>query len=85
MKYLVLLVLLASCSVGAAKPKYKNGTCLKSETTFIVEVVFVKEVDQKFEYTIDIYTDNGPTRSYLSEENLELNEFKVVECPQGEN
>lgn len=83
MKYLVLLVLLASC--GNPTPKYKNGTCLKSETTFIVEVVFVKEVDQKFEYTIDIYTDNGPTRSYLSEENLELNEFKVVDCPQGEN
>ena len=90
MKYLVLLVLLASCGNVLPKPKYKNGSCLKSSAGYTINIRHVEIVNADYEYIIDIYTKDGFgrtgfNRSYITESSLELNEFKVVECPQGEN
>lgn len=90
MKYLLLLGLLVSCSkMEQLKPKYKNGTCLESSAGYTINIRHVDLVNADYEYIIDIYTRDGFgrkgfSRSYITESSLELNEFKVVECPKGE-
>lgn len=89
MKYLLLLGLLASCSNVMPKPKYKNGTCLESSAGYTVNIRHVEIVNADYEYVIDIYTIDGFgrnsfSRSHITQSSLELNEFKVVQCPKGE-
>jgi len=86
MKYLVLLVLLASCSSPSPRPKYKNGQCIQSNTSAVLRIVRLSKFRNGPSYSY--FLQNTETMRVIAEpymqEELDLNEFKVVQCPQGE-
>lgn len=83
--YLVLLTLLVSCGAKITTPKYKNGVCISSATSAILQVRHVARIADDNFYTYYLKNLENPytTTVDFTEEELLLNEFKIVPCPKN--